>query len=53
MATFYCVECNHETDERRCSLCGHKAESLEVKDDPVLGRIPSSYSYSGERDEYM
>ncbi len=53
MATFYCVECAHETDDRRCLLCGERTEPLEVKDDPLLGRSPNTYSYAYEREELL
>ncbi len=49
MSTFYCVECNHECEERACPLCESKTEALEVRDDPMLGQMPGySYSYDSE-----
>ena len=52
MSTFYCVECNHEGEEKLCPMCGDKTEPLEVKDDPLYGQRPGQFAYQmdGEDD---
>lgn len=50
MATFFCAECQHETDERTCGLCGEKADQLDVKDDPLMSGFHEPV-YSGGREE--
>lgn len=53
MSTYYCAECAHETEDRHCPMCGEKTEALEVKDDPLMGRNPSMYSFVGDHEELL
>ena len=53
MATFYCVECNHESEDKRCPLCGYTTEPLEVKDDPLYGQRLSQFSYQVDTEEEL
>ncbi|MBI4032351.1 hypothetical protein HY374_01455 [Candidatus Berkelbacteria bacterium] len=51
MATYFCAECQHESDERACPLCGEKADQLDVKDDPLMGSVPEPVYGAGRDDE--
>ena len=50
MATYFCAECQHETDDRMCTLCGEKADQLDVKDDPLMSSMAEP-AYSGGRED--
>ena len=52
MATYFCAECNHETPELSCELCGERTETLDVKDDPLMGRsLDADFAMAGQRNE--
>lgn len=55
MATsYFCAECNYETDDKHCPLCNEKTEQLNVKDDPLFGTVSSNdvYAYQHEDQPY-
>lgn len=52
MATYFCAECNHETPETSCELCGERTEALDVKDDPLMGQsFEEEYVLAGRQAE--
>jgi len=56
MATsYFCAECNYETEDKACPMCNEKTEQLNVKDDPLLGALSadSGYTFGREDQSYL
>ena len=55
MATsYFCAECNYETEEKRCPLCEAVTEQLNVKDDPLFGTVSKDqYQFHSEDQPYL
>lgn len=55
MAAYFCSECNYETEEKQCPLCGGATEILDVKDDPLLGQLSQhpQYAFDDEEQTYI
>lgn len=52
--SYFCAECNYETEDKACPLCMEKTEQLNVKDDPLFGtpNKDAIYAHGSEEEVY-
>lgn len=52
--SYFCAECNYETEDKACPLCNEETEQLNVKDDPLFGAPTKDtvYAVGGDEEVY-